>query len=46
MSNMFEKNNNMRPLANTKSYHILEKDGLKIGFFGFAEESWFDLFNP
>jgi len=46
MSNMFEIDKNMRPLANTKTFHVLEKDGFKIGFLGFAEESWTDLFNP
>ena len=36
----------MRPLANTKTFHVLEKYGFKNGFLGFAEESWTELFNP
>jgi hypothetical protein len=43
---MFEIDKNMRPLANTNIFHVLDKNGFKIGFLGFAEESWTDLFNP
>ena len=46
LSNLLEINKNMRPLANTKAYYIIEKNGFKIGVIGFAEESWTDLFNP
>lgn len=38
MSNLFEKDKDMQPLAGVQPYHVMEHGGFKIGFMGFAEE--------
>lgn len=42
ISNLFEKDKNNRPIANLKPWHVLEHQGFKIGFAGFAEKQWLD----
>lgn len=42
MSNLFEKDKDMKPIAGLLPYHALEYGGFKIGFTGFAEEAWLD----
>ena len=45
MTNLLEKDSG-KPIANCKSNHVLETQGLKIGFLGFAEEPWLDCLDP
>lgn len=37
MSNLFEKDKGMKPIAGLSPHHVLEHQGFKIGFLGFAE---------
>lgn len=43
LSNVIDKTTG-KPLANAKNELIIEKNGLKIGFFGLAQSGWLDLF--
>mmetsp|Transcript_5008 Transcript_5008/g.7495 ORF Transcript_5008/g.7495 Transcript_5008/m.7495 type:complete len:157 (-) Transcript_5008:1020-1490(-) len=45
ISNLFEVANNNLPVCNLPDHYIMEKDGLKIGFVGFAEREWIDQFS-
>ena len=42
MSNLVESDKEMRPVADVLPYKVLENQGFKIGFLGFAEEAWLD----
>lgn len=42
MSNLFEKDKDMAPIAGLAAYHVMEHSGFKIGFTGFAEQQWLD----
>ena len=46
LSNLFEIENDMKPLCNLNPYHIMEHQGFKIGFLGFAEKQWLDQMPP
>lgn len=46
MSNLLEISKGMKPLIGLAQYHILENQGFKIGFLGFAEEDWLETFPP
>ena len=35
-----------KPIASCKPFHVLEKNGVKYGFLGFADSTWTDCFNP
>jgi len=41
ISNLLEKSDG-RPIASLEPYHILENQGFKIGFCGFADAAWTD----
>lgn len=43
---MVETDKSNRPLAGCKEYHVLNHQGFRIGFLGFADESWPDTFMP
>ena len=45
MTNLIEKDTG-NPIANCKPYHVLEKNGFKFGFLGFADASWTDCMCP
>lgn len=38
MSNLFEKDKNMQPIAGLHPYYVQKYQGVKIGFMGFAEK--------
>ncbi len=38
ISNIKDRCENLEPLVGCKEYHILEKNGIKIGFMGLAEK--------
>jgi 5'-nucleotidase len=42
LSNMVELDKEERPLCGALPYKVLEAQGFKIGFMGFAEEAWLD----
>ena len=46
MSNLLDKNDGGRPIAGVAPYHVLEHQGFRIGFCGFADSAWTDQFNP
>jgi 5'-nucleotidase len=46
LSNMFETDKGNRPLAGVNPHHVLEHQGFKIGFVGFADEEWPATFMP
>lgn len=46
LSNLFQKDKGMRPLAGVEPWKVLEHSGFKIGFMGFAEKEWLDQLNP
>lgn len=46
MSNLYEKDKDMKPIAGLKQYHTLDYADFKIGFTGFAEEQWLDQLTP
>lgn len=41
LTNLIEKDTGDQ-FCKAKPYHILEKEGFKIGFLGFAEQEWLD----
>ena len=46
MSNLYEDMSNYKIIGNLPRYHIEIYNGMKIGFFGLAEEEWHHLINP
>ena len=46
MSNLYEKDKDMAPIAGLAPYHVLQHSNFKIGFMGFAEEQWLDQLSP
>ena len=46
MTNLFEKDKDMQPIAGCKPYHVMDHSGFKIGFMGFSEKEWMDTFTP
>ena len=42
LSNMVEIDKGNRPLAGVHAYYVLEHQGFRIGFTGFADKSWPD----
>lgn len=45
MSNLFDKDSGRKPIVGMLPYHVLESQGFKIGFLGFAEPDWLDCLN-
>jgi 2',3'-cyclic-nucleotide 2'-phosphodiesterase (5'-nucleotidase family) len=41
---MVEVSRGMKPMLGLEPYHVLEHQGFKIGFMGFAEKEWIDQF--
>ena len=45
LSNIIQKDSG-KQFCDVEPFHIIERDGFKIGFLGFAEAEWFDQFKP
>ena len=45
LTNLVNKSDG-KPIANCEPYKIIEHQGFKFGFLGFAEEAWTDCFSP
>jgi len=43
LTNLLEIDKEMRPILGLQPFHVMEHQGFKIGFLGFAEEGWLDL---
>ena len=46
LSNLFQKDHDMRPIAGVDKWKVLEHQGFKIGFMGFTEQQWLDQLSP
>jgi 2',3'-cyclic-nucleotide 2'-phosphodiesterase (5'-nucleotidase family) len=46
MSNLIEIDKNNRPIAGAKPYHIIQRDGLRVGVIGTCDKGWMDCLIP
>ena len=46
MSNLIEIDKNNRLIAGAKPYHIIQRDGLRVGVIGTCDKGWMDCLIP